>query len=83
MITPTHDHVLIIDDHELVGTSLMLSLRAEGLRVDWRGNDGGEAGILADVRHHFQRGGAAESHRSTIGNCSRRSCGDDGNANAQ
>lgn len=50
MTISTHDHVLIIDDHELVGTSLMLSLRSEGLRADWRGNAGGEEGILADVR---------------------------------
>lgn len=50
-MTSSHlDHVLIIDDHELVGSSLMLSLRSEGLRADWRGTAGGEAGILADVQ---------------------------------
>ena len=30
-MTPfSHDHALIIADHELVGTALMLSLRSEG-----------------------------------------------------
>ncbi len=43
--------VLIIDDHDLVGTSLMLSLRAEGMDAHWCGAGGGAvdsvAGILA------------------------------------
>lgn len=41
--------ILIVDDHELVGTSLMLSLRAEGLPAHRCGVTGGVAGILADA----------------------------------
>ena len=41
--------ILIVDDHELVGTSLMLSLRAEGLPAHRCGATGGVAGILADA----------------------------------
>ncbi|MCW2719863.1 response regulator transcription factor [Pseudonocardia sp.] len=42
--------VLIIDDHELVGTSLMLSLRSEGLVAHWCGTAGGADAILAEAR---------------------------------
>jgi DNA-binding NarL/FixJ family response regulator len=40
---------LIIDDHELVGTSLMLSLRSEGMPAHRCGATDGVAGIVADA----------------------------------
>jgi DNA-binding NarL/FixJ family response regulator len=40
--------VLIVDDHELVGTSLMLSLKAGGLAAHWC-SARGAAGILAEA----------------------------------
>jgi DNA-binding NarL/FixJ family response regulator len=42
-------NVLIVDDHELVGTSLMLSLRADGLDAHRCGAVGGVAGIVAEA----------------------------------
>jgi DNA-binding NarL/FixJ family response regulator len=44
---PQAGSVLIIDDHELVGTSLMLSLRSEGMPAHRCGTADGLAGILA------------------------------------
>ena len=41
--------VLIVDDHELVGTSLMLSLRSEGLEAHRCGAADGVAGIVAEA----------------------------------
>jgi DNA-binding NarL/FixJ family response regulator len=44
---PTASAVLIVDDHELVATSLMLSLRSQGLAAHHCASSGGEAGVLA------------------------------------
>jgi DNA-binding NarL/FixJ family response regulator len=44
---PAPGAVLIVDDHELVATSLMLSLRSQGLPAHHCPPTGGEAGVLA------------------------------------
>ncbi len=42
--------VLIVDDHELIGTSLTLALRAEGLAAHGRGAGGPDAIVAAAAR---------------------------------
>jgi len=44
--------LLIVDDHELVGTSLMLSLRSQGLPAHHCDARGGAAGVLAAAAEH-------------------------------
>ena len=49
---PTASAVLIVDDHELVATSLVLSLRGEGIAAHHCGSSGGAEGVLAAAAGH-------------------------------